>query len=233
MRINFTHNGTTPESPREFTDLQAFASNTYRMERDEAIAVLHAMRVPGRPADSTASSAPLAVLGHSRGGGIACLAGAAADTQLQSSGKSGVDAIITWAAVADFAARFPVGAALESWRTTGRLEVLNHRTRQYLHHDWQFLQDFKEHEQELTISRAVGQYGGRMLIAHGTGDQAVPVDHAHQLAKWAHAPTLALREGDDHTFGAKEPWTDPLLPAPLEALTQTTLHFLEEGRAVQ
>lgn len=233
LRINFTHNGTTPVKPSSFNDLEAFAANTYRRERDEAVDVLKALRNPASVKDTIASDAPLVVIGHSRGGGIACLAGAAADCKLRQTGRHGVDAIVTWAGVSDFASRFPTGAQLEDWRKTGQLEVINHRTRQRLHHNWSFFQDFQENESDLTIENAVRKFKGRMMVAHGTNDVAVAIEHAHQLNQWSTFPTLALLEGAGHTFGAAEPWQKPILPEQLQVLTQTTLHFMEEGRAVQ
>ena len=232
LRINFTHNGTTPDNPSAFTDLEAFAANTYRKECEEATAVLQSLRASATPMDSVATTGPLAVIGHSRGGGIACLAGAAADTALSNAGQRGVDAIITWASVCDFAARFPQGQALEEWRASGRLDILNHRTRQYLHHDWSFFQDFEDHREALTIERAVRAFKGRMFIAHGTADDAVTADHAQRIETWAEHPSLFLLQGSGHTFGAKEPWPHPHMPADLEVLTQKTLHFLSEGRAL-
>ena len=233
LRINFTHNGTTPEDPCTFTDLQGFAANTYSRELDESISVLQALRAEASMSDDTATEKPLAVIGHSRGGGVACLAASAADAKLQTEGKRGIQSLITWAAVADFASRFPSGKALEHWRQSGELEVINHRTRQRLWHNWSFIEDFMEQPNRLDVEQAVRQFSGQTLIVHGTSDQAVDTDHAHRLAAWAQEPTLSMGEGMDHTFGAKEPWTDPAMPEALAAITQTTLHFLEEGRAVQ
>ena len=234
LRVNFTHNGTTPERPSEFTDLAAFAANTYSRELDEAVAVLHALRTPGSTEESsTAAALPLAVIGHSRGGGIACLAAEEADRLTRANGLHGVDHLVTWAAVADFPSRFPTGQELEDWQTTGKREVINHRTRQRLHHDWTFYQDAQDQRDRLDIESAMRRFEGTTLVVHGGDDPAVHVDHAHRLAQWGRHTTLCLVEEAGHTFGAKEPWTEPHLPDALEATTQTTLHFLEEGRAVQ
>ena len=233
LRINFTHNGTTPALPSRFTDLDAFAANTYSRECDEAVAVLRALRTPGRTKESQRTSGlPLSMIGHSRGGGVACLAASEADRQLRREGKNGIDNLVTWAAVADFGSRFPSGTELEDWRASGRREVINHRTRQRLHHDWSFHEDFTAHRERLHIESAIRSFGGRMLIAHGSDDGAVSVDHAHNLASWAHDPELFLMDEAGHTFGSSEPWTVPVLPEPLKILTQTTLRFLAEGRAV-
>jgi len=234
LRINFTHNGTTPEQPSEFSDLAAFAANTYSKERDEAVEVLRALRSPGCTEESKrAANLPLCVIGHSRGGGIACLAAAEADRLLNSQSLPGVDHLVTWAAVADFESRFPKGEELETWKASGKREIINHRTRQRLHHNWSFYEDFTAQRDRLLIETAVRAFKGRMLIAHGQDDAAVSVDHALQLNSWAAQSELFLMETSGHTFGSSEPWTEAVLPQPLEALTQTTLRFLSEGRAAQ
>ena len=234
LRINFTHNGTTPERPSEFTDFTAFAANTYSRELDEAVAVLRALRAPGSTEESKiAATLPLAIIGHSRGGGIACLAAEEADRLTRSDGLHGVNHLVTWAAVADFPSRFPTGQELFDWKTKGYREVINHRTRQRLHHDWAFYQDAQDHQDRLDIETAMRRFEGTTLVVHSEDDPAVHVDHAHRLVDWGRRSTLCLAEEAGHTFGAKEPWTEPHLPNALQATTETTLHFLEEGRAVQ
>lgn len=234
LRINFTHNGTTPASPSAFSDLTAFGQNTHRRELEETLDVIRALREPGPQLHrNPTSEGPLAILGHSRGGGIACLAAQEGHRQCLAEGREGVSHLITWAAVADFASRFPSEETLSLWEETGRLEVINHRTRQRMHHDWSFYTDFMAHAAQLHIETAVRQFPGRTLVAHAEDDGAVHIEHAHMLSGWAQDPTLFVMQEGGHTFGAAEPWVEPHLPAVLEGLTQTTLHFLEEGRAVQ
>jgi hypothetical protein len=72
-----------------------------------------------------------------------------------------------------------------------------------------------------------------MLVAHSRDDAAVTVDHAERLSQWGRQSDLFLLEQGGHTFGASEPWTEAFLPDAMKALTQTTLRFLTEGRAVQ
>ena len=234
LRINFTHNGTTPEQPSKFADLDAFAANTYSKELDEAVDVLRALRSAGCTEESKrAANLPLTVIGHSRGGGIACLAAAEADRLLKSQDLSGVDHLVTWAAVADLESRFPKETELEVWKASGKREIINHRTRQRLHHNWSFYEDFITHRDRLLIETAVKNFKGQMLIAHGKDDDAVSVNHALQLKSWAVQSELFLMQDSGHTFGSSEPWTQAGLPQPLEALTQATLRFLSEGRAAR
>ena len=59
------------------------------------------------------------------------------------------------------------------------------------------------------------------------------MDHAERLSEWSRESDLFLLEQGGHTFGASEPWTKAFLPDAMQTVTQTTLRFLEEGRAVQ
>lgn len=232
LRINFTHNGTAPDHPTAFVDLAGFAANTHRRELEEAHAVVTALRTPTPENKTGTHQGPLAIIGHSRGGGIACLTATEANAACLQRKWNGVSHLITWASVADFNSRFPKGDALLTWEKEGQMEVINHRTRQRLHHDWRFYSDFQSHAQRLNIQRAMEQYPGPSLIVHAADDPAVPLSHAHQLSGWSQNPTLFITTDGAHTFGAREPWIESALPAPLKGVMQTTLRFLEEGRAV-
>jgi len=134
--------------------------------------------------------------------------------------------------VADFGSRFPLGEELDTWKASGRREIINHRTRQRLYHNWSFHEDFTTNARRLHIESAVRHYPNRMLVAHSRDDAAVTVDHAERLSEWGSQSDLFLLGQGGHTFGTSEPWTKAFLPDAMKALTQTTLHFLEEGRAV-
>lgn len=60
--------------------------------------------------------------------------------------------------------------------------------------------------------RELAEYSGRALIAHGTADQTVPVEEAHQYAAaLGHCePALHLINGADHTFNSAE-WERDLI----------------------
>ena len=233
LRINFSHNGTQPENPASFVDLEAFAENTHRRELEEANDVVRAIRVPSALHEVGPHQGPLAILGHSRGGGIACLAAAESNSALMPAGIEGVSHLITLASVADFQERFPKGDALKAWEKEGRMEVINHRTRQRLQHNWRFYTDFQAHARRLNIQDAVQRFTGPSLFIHCADDPAVPVEHAHRLAEWSPHPTLFIAEKGGHTFDTKEPWNESSLPAVMQAAMETALRFLEEGRAVQ
>ena len=120
VTFNFSGSGIGAD-PLDFTELEAFASNTYSRELEELAWVVRAVR-----GGELLPLAPRAVglLGHSRGGGDAVLHAAAAGH------GDAVDALVTWAAVASFD-RW-AEETLEEWRRTGRVFVLNSRTGQHM-----------------------------------------------------------------------------------------------------
>src|SRR5215217_1550753 len=69
LKFNFSHNGTTPEAPTEFTDLTAFSENTFSIELDDLKHVIDF-------AFSGSALTPVrgvCLIGHSMGGGVSVI----------------------------------------------------------------------------------------------------------------------------------------------------------------
>jgi uncharacterized protein len=197
---NFSLNG-IGEDPLDFTELEAFARNTLSREVRELGIVLEAVTggdvLPVPPER-------VGLLGHSRGGGDAILAAAG----------GGVDALVTWAAVADFD-RW-TDEIKEEWRRDGRIHVLNGRTGQHMPLDLTLLEDFEANRDALDVERAAARVGCPWLIVHGLDDATVAVEDARRLARANPRARLRLVEGGGHTFGAVHPFQgapEPLLDA--------------------
>ena len=140
----------------------------------------------------------IGLVGHSRGGGLAVLH-AARDPR--------VGALATWAAVDHFL-RWPADD-IARWRREGRIDVVNQRTGQVLTLLRDALDDADEHAAGLlNVPAAAARIRVPWLIAHGTGDRAVPAEIAQLLAKASGSSKteLLVLEGADHTFGIKHPW---------------------------
>ncbi len=215
FKANFSHNGTTPEAQEAFADLDAFAANTYSKEVNDGVSILDF--VVEHKADWRCEGLPLTLIGHSRGGGIAALVAAR---------HSAVNAVVAWAAVSDFGARFPVGKTLEEWKSTGVYHVHNARTGQDLPHSIEFYNDFIANEEALTIRGAVHCISAPMLIVHASDDEAVHVSEAFKLGRWAQKGELRVFDSGGHTFGATHPWESGQLPAALEAVCTATVNFI-------
>lgn len=139
----------------------------------------------------------VALVGHSRGGGLAVL---------HAAGDERIGALVTWAAIDDFN-RFS-DDEVAKWRRDGRLDVRNQRTGEILTIGPDGLADYEAHKDgALNVLAAASRVRAPWLIVHGTRDPAVDVSAARRLASaGATRAELLLLDGADHTFGIRHPW---------------------------
>ena len=215
-KMNFSHNGGTIEQPIDFPDLEAFGKNNFIIELDDLETVMDWLSASADFSKETRGNG-LTLIGHSRGGGIVLL---------KASEDERVRRVITWAGVSDYGSRFPTGEALEQWKKDGVAHVHNGRTKQDMPHYFQFYTSFKEHEERLTIRKAVSNLKIPMLVVHGEQDETVPIEEARNLKKWNDRATVNIVPGANHTFGSSQPWTEPNLPEHLLEAVNHTLEFL-------
>lgn len=211
VTFNLTGSGIGPGDPHAFTELEAFAANTYSRELADVEAVfreVHGGLLPRRPER-------IGLVGHSRGGADAVLTAAGSDPDR-------LHALVTWAALAGLD-RWSAETR-RTWREEGRIYVLNSRTGQQMPMDVGLLEDFEARRQELDVLSAAGRVAVPWLIVHGTTDDTVPVEHARQLAGAAPRGRLELVDGAGHTFGAVHPFegSNPMLDTAIRA---TRRHF--------
>lgn len=211
VTFNFSHNGTTVESPKDFADLEAFGHNNYSLELADLGFVLDYF-IQDEKVDAT----HITLMGHSRGGGI-CIIKASEDSRVKN--------LITLASV-DTLDRFPTGEKREEWKKNGVYETYNSRTKQQMPHYIQFLNDYEEQKERLNIEKAMKAFSGKSLILHGIEDEAVHFGAAKNLMEWSKDGKLLLLEKANHTFGSKEPWKDYKLPLPLNTVVKECISFL-------
>lgn len=197
----------------DFSALDLFAENTHTRNVDEVRMVLDALRggalLPRSPRR-------IGLFGHSRGGGEAVLA-AAEDPR--------VDALVTWAAIADIPGRW-TEEQVERWRRGETVEIPNARTGQQMPLGPGYWRDVEMSRERLDVLRAAGELEVPWLIVHGEDDASVPVEEAHRLfeAAGAEADQLLI-EGAGHTFGAVHPYAGPT--PELEAAVDATLEWYD------
>lgn len=209
LKFNFSLNGGTLEDPIDFPDLDAFGRNTYSQEVQDVKCVIDyvAMKFPKKK---------IALIGHSRGGGIATLS--AAQNQR-------VKKLITWAGVCDYKRRFPVGEALLEWQETGVWYVMNGRTHQKMPHYYSFYEDFVSNEDQLDILKWTERLHIPHLIVHGFQDQSVKISEAHELKKANPSAETYFLEAN-HVFGASHPYLSSFLPSELDQVVNRTMKFI-------
>ena len=212
VKFNFSHNGGTIENPIDFPDLEAFGNNTYSKEVADLNSVIDW--------SNKEFGAPIYIIGHSRGGGIVTLVAGS---------NSNVSKVISWAAVADFKERFPVGEKLQEWKGKGVDYVVNGRTKQEMPHYYSFYEDFMKNEMNLTISKAAKNIRIPHLIIHGDKDEAVLVKDANRLRSFNPKAELEVISGANHTFGSKHPWDERFLPDSLREVFDKTINFINSS----
>lgn len=214
VKFNFSHNGTTPDKPDEFTDLEAFGHNNYLIELDDLKKVidwiLHSSKLKHE-----IDPERIYLIGHSRGGGIAVLK-AHEDKRIKK--------LVTWASVCDFINRNKK-RTIETWKNEGVIYAANSRTGQQMPMYVQFYDIMMANKDRLNILRAAKHLKIPYLIIHGTNDEAVPFHEAESLHKSAHHSKLLAIKDSGHTFAVTHPFKQDL-PADAKLVLDATINFL-------
>lgn len=217
VKFNFSHNGTTPEQPEDFADLEAFAENNYTRELHDLDQVLQWITAENNPFAEYMDSRNTGLIGHSMGGGISIL---------QTAVDKRIRALVTWASIT--ACKTPWGSwpaeRMAEWRETGVQYYLNGRTQQQMPMHYQLYEDYVQHQEQLDILQAATSISVPFLICHGTEDTSVSVSNAYLLHGANPATELFLSE-TDHVFGRKHPWTESVLPEAMQQVTDRSIAF--------
>ncbi|MEX1185998.1 MAG: alpha/beta fold hydrolase [Gemmatimonadaceae bacterium] len=188
--IAFDFSGSGVGKDREnFTEIEAFAGNTYARELEDLGAVVDHATEHGWIARE------FGLFGHSRGGATAIFFAADSDR---------VASLVTWASIATIE-RWSE-EQLRDWRERGYTEVVNSRTGQVLRIDksaWEECE--RESRARLNVERAAARVRARWLIVHGSADDVVPVSDAHRLGRANARAEVRVIEGANHGLGAAHP----------------------------
>lgn len=213
VKFNFSHNGTTIKKPTDFADLEAFGQNNFSKEMSDYDEVLNYFENHPK-----VDPEKIAIIGHSRGGGISVIKAFEDDR---------VKLLISLAGVSNFKYRFPTKDRFDEWKNSGVMYSENKRTHQQMPHYFQFFEDFERNEQRFDIQHAAQHLVKPFLIIQGTDDDAVKDKEAFLLNEWCKTSELVIMENANHTFGAKEPWTENGLPDQLNKATSLATDFLK------
>ncbi len=211
LKFNFSHNGTTPDDPLNFSDLEAFSQNTFSKELEDLQSVVDWVDSDKCPL----SPKRIHIIGHSRGGGIAVLY--ASDNKISS--------LCTWASVADFGKKWGEEFLKEAEKNDG-IVVYNGRTKQNMPMRFDIFKDYIDNFQRLSIPLRALRVKCPTLIVHGTEDEAVPYDDAIDLHKWITGSELLRKDGANHVFGGKHPWSEDGLPRDLQEVVDQSILFI-------
>ena len=219
VKFNFSFNGTTPDRPEEFVDPGAYAENNYTKELSNLEAVINWASDLNNPYSAHIDAQKIALIGHSRGGGIVLLQ-AAKDERIR--------AVLTWASVSE--CKTPWGSwppeKMDEWKQTDVAYIANSRTKQQMPLHYQLYEDYQDNKSLLDIKVALQQLGKPLLICHGSEDTSVSIGKAQQLKKWKSDAELFIVPSD-HVFGRKHPWESEELPRPMQDVVDRSIKFCE------
>ncbi|GGG34927.1 alpha/beta hydrolase family protein [Hymenobacter glacieicola] len=219
VKLNLSHNGLVVDGTGDLEDLEAFGRNNFSLELDDIGALLdylfHSQQatIPVAELDRTR----LALIGHSRGGGLVLLK-AAEDTR--------VKAVVTWAAISNVNPGW-TEELMQHWQQQGVYYVENSRTKQQLPLYYQMVEDYHQNRRRLDIPHNVRRKLKQpLLLVHGDQDETVPVARAYELHGWKPEAELAILPQVTHNFGGSHPWPGAELPAQALTAAEVTADFL-------
>jgi dipeptidyl aminopeptidase/acylaminoacyl peptidase len=220
LKINLSHNGTTPEQLTDFSDLEAFGNNNFTIELGDlkdSIDYLFSSKnnIPANEIDLE----NINLMGHSRGGGLIILK-AREDNRIKK--------VITLAAISDLIKRWPE-SFLKAWREKGVQYIENKRTNQMMPLYVQLYDDVLNNSDRLSIPTAIKEMKQPLLAFHGTEDETLPVAMAHQIKEWKPDTELVIFEKENHVFGAGHPWSQDFLPEAFKEIINLSRDFILEN----
>ncbi len=220
IKVNFSHNGVTPNDPVDFTDLGAFAENRFSYELDDVrdvIDFIHSssFRVPAIEINTDR----IHLVGHSRGGATAIIY-AADDDRIHS--------VCGWAAVCNLEDRWPQ-EALEKWKAAGVTFVPNARTGQEMPLKYDLVEDYLEHQERLNVRQRLQEMNKPIMLIHGTEDETVPLEDTLKATESMTHVDLKIIEGANHVFGGGHPYDETELPVHSRELISETINFLRNN----
>lgn len=216
LKFNFSHNGTTPENPEEFVDLQAYGQDNYGKRQYDLKQVMDFASSEQLPVKAT----DLFLLGHSRGG---------TDAILYVVRDPRVKRLITWAAVSEATTPWRKwdSDTMAEWKEQGVHYLENKRTNQKLPLYYQLFEDYKANKSKYDVEKAAQALAIPWLICHGSDDESVFVKDAYDLKSWGEMAQVKIVANTGHTFGRSHPWSQPELPPETRELVQATVDFLK------
>ncbi|MGM0579141.1 MAG: alpha/beta hydrolase family protein [Bacteroidota bacterium] len=217
MKINLSHNGTTPQQLTDFADLEAFGNNNFTIELgDLKDSIDYLFSSSSIIPTNEINLKNINLMGHSRGGGLILLKVKEDDR---------IHKVITLAAISDLSKRWPQ-SFLDEWRKKGVQYIENKRTNQQMPIYVQLYDDVLNNSDRLSIPKAVKELKQPLLAFHGTDDETLPVEMAHQIKEWKPDTELVIFEGENHVFGAAHPWEKESLNPTFKKIVMKTMNFL-------
>ena len=217
LRFNFSHNGTTPEQPIDFADLEAFGHNRVRYEQEDLAQVIHFALHSNELSDNILQES-VDLIGHSRGGGNVILAA--------SRHPRSVRKVVSWSGISTFM-RWSDEKVAE-WKESGVQIIPNGRTKQDMPMYYEAFAEYLSSPQQFDVVSALKELNpNNYLQIHGAADETVGKKEMDAIHKVLPDAEQLIIPDAGHTFGSKHPRPDDTLPDHLQQAVNKTIAFLK------
>ncbi len=219
LKFNLSQNGTTPETPLNFSDLEAFGHDNFTTQLEDLTVVLNFIETAQAPLPvGEMATREIYLVGHSRGGSLALL---------QASADGRVKKIATWAAVSDILSAYKP-EDIKNWKTTGVRWIANARTQQQMPVYYQFYEDQVKNKNYLEVLSVIKKLNSPLLIVHGEKDETVPISNAYDIYEHVSDSELIVLANANHTFGSTHPYHSEVLPGYFKEVCDRTIDFFKK-----
>lgn len=178
-----------------------FARNTISRECDDVADMITAFR-HHKDFETLRKSwnGRIHLLGHSRGGGVAMIAG----NELLNNAPEMLGNVALWNAIGTWTRWTPRQAS--AWKEAGTFEMQNQRTMQMLNMHASYVTDIEDNAVRLDPISACASLGNKLRFVHAQHDLTVPLREIQQLAQASGTQeSLTIIENTTHTFGMEHP----------------------------
>jgi pimeloyl-ACP methyl ester carboxylesterase len=193
-----------------------FARNTITRECDDVADVVNALMQHDIFNElRSVWDGTISLLGHSRGGGIALVAG----KELLQANPKALRNVAVWNSVGSWTRWTPRQA--EAWRAAGTFEMQNQRTLQTLNMHSSYLEDIESNALRLDLVTASQALKGRLRFIHAEHDLTVPLREIEEVARASSSlDALRILSNTTHTFGMEHP-VQRITPGIIDAIENT------------
>jgi pimeloyl-ACP methyl ester carboxylesterase len=193
---NFSRNGIGYDI-NTFEHLDKFAQNTISHELNDLQIIIDNIKTQ-KIGKKTIDTDRMALLGHSKGGGLAIVKAAELGDDIK--------CIATLSSVSTFW-RFST-EQIKLWEKKGVIELENSRTKQMMPLNKTFWDDLNKNKKKFDIFKAVEGLDNPCLFIHGDNDETVPHNESENLHEQcsAYVKRLEILENCSHTYGVTHPF---------------------------
>ena len=212
LKMNFSHNGTTPDALLDFDDLEAFGNNNFSTELNDLDDILNEVEK-----FDFINQSQIYLIGHSKGGATAII---------KSFEDERIKRTATLASVIKLKGRY--ANELEDWKKGGVLYIHNSRTNQEMPLYYQLAEDVLNNIERFDIPELLKKYNKPLLLIHGAKDETVKLEEFEYAQSLNSSLNTYLIPDTNHTFDGAHPYTEKELHIYTQEALDMIVHFFKE-----